>query len=327
MAVTEAELAARIDGTNMLGKDGEPTERTTRTAAAAPARTTTKAAEPDEAEELPPEEADDTTDSATEGGEAEDQATSGDTADAGQEMHDLRMQIARLEGMIQGRGGKDADSTDGTGGAAAPTGQSAKVTKAFAAVRAKIDAAKAEWGPMIDAIGLNDLIDDLEKDRTDRATAENRTKQEQQQHIVQQQIAAANDFHRGLNTVAKANPALLKAIGIGQHGTLRPEFDEIRQEILGVAIREAEMAGVELKRGRRKSAMTPTEATTIAIKRVTGIDLAVTSPDAQAKDRARMVQRGAGGGTTSKAGGSKETEEQKESRLAKNLDDFMATRR
>lgn len=340
MPSTEATLAAKIDSSNLLGKEGEPIQR-----AAAPDRDLRRAPlakqqpvkdepEADEPEDLEEEPVDETEEAEDLEDDEQDQDDDEDGIDdpklgraspaARREIQALKEQIAELKGMIAGK--KSAASTDGDGGAAAPSSSAAKTDKAFAKVREKLEAAKEEWGPLIEATGLGDLVEELASERDARMEQERKSQEEMEEQTYQQQLAAANTIHTGLNKVAKAHPDLIKIIGIGQVGTLAPKFEETRKRIIRAAIREIETAQDEVDSGQRDKPMSEADAVVAAIKRVTGKSVSTGStPERKAADRARIA-RPYGGSSTSREGG-KETAEQTESRLAAEADRFLATRR
>lgn len=313
MPTTEAELAARIDSTGLLGKDGQPKER-----AAAPAarpQTRTPAPQPEPEDETPTALEDDANlegETAEESEDLSDEATERE-AGASDDVKELRREIADLKALL-GKN-RDAASTDKAGGAAAPSAESAKTTAAFAKVRDKLAKAKETWGELIDAVGLADLVDELEAERTKQAET-------QQQTEMQAKIEAANNVHRAMNNMARNDPALMKAIGIGLHETIKPHHMDTRRRVFAAATRAMEDAQDELQAGTRTKAMTESEALAIGILRVTGREVAGGNASAAAaKDRARMARPLSG--TTTAASKTTETQEQVEARLAARADEFL----
>lgn len=371
MPKTEAQIAAQIDASKMLGTEGEPPPNSRagksvgdRDLRQAPARAKPAAKEPEaDADDTHPDDQTDAAeapDDAQEG--ADDQTEDGTDAAASDESDQdgdgdgiddpelgrmprsiretfatLREEVADLKEQLAGRGRKDASATDDAEVGTPASAQSDKTAKQFEKVRARIKGAKdkltansEKWGELAKDLGLDDfldsqsdLLDDLEGERTTRAQSEAKAKKDAQAQHQARAVEAANNFHRGLNKLARGNQSLLNKIGLGLHETLKPRTIQIRSEIMDVAIQELQKSQRAVRNKKRSAPMTEGEAIAAAIEDVTGIQ--VTTADRQARDRARMV-RPSGGGSTSR-GDEKESQEQTEKRLAKAADEFMNKQR
>lgn len=317
MSTIESQLADRINSTGLLGQNGEPKEstqpRTTQRAApkAAPVEDTT-----DDTDDLPPEEIEDTDDAGTDA--SDEAADDGEEIDnpANDTIQELREQLAELRGMIRG---KDANATDQAGGAAAPTARTdAKIEKKFAQVRADFLKAQEERGELPGDAAMLALLDQLEADHEAQQTEKLNAQKQHESQTREQQIQAANKVHTTLNGIARGNVELIKAIGIGQHGTLKPAQAQMRQRIMAAAVRALQDANDEVELGHRTQPLTDAQAITVAMRRLKLIKGDAQTPEQQARARAQMV-RGGGNAATSK-GASKETEQQTEARLAKQID-------
>lgn len=359
-STVETELAAKIEASGLLTGDA-PSKPGAESRTTVPANGG-KSAAPAKPAQTPPKAAEKATDSEGETGDADTTSDAEDATetndDAGTEAgsedqteaHDdgetdestdteippaarkqidaLREQIAELKGMILGKG-KDAFATADSGGAAASPGKAdKKVDDKLTQVKAKIQTAKGDWKEIIEALGWEEVVDDLIAERTAKQTEKETAEKSAKQQQEAQQVGAANNVHRAINTVARGDPELLKVLGLGLHDTLKPTHLKTRSRIMNAAVRALEDSHEEVKSKQRKDPLTEREAILIGIKRVTGKDLTGSGTpknDAQAKERAKMV-RAAGGASTGKEGG-KESGEQTETRLASSIDNFFATQK
>lgn len=318
---TESELAKRIDASGILTRP-EPTQ-TAKTGQQEPAKQRTNV--PDDEIEDTTQTDDDGTDAAGDDEQTTDEAPptdDGEGAEDETEVQALKRELAEIKDLLKQGKRKDAIATDDPEGAAAPKGESDKSQKdakdRIATVKAKIKAARGEWGELIDALGLEELVDDLDGERKGRA-------QEAQEAQQRQMVAAADQIHKAINNISRADPELTKVLGIGRHETLKPNFLKTRSRIFAAATRALEDSMEEVQSKQRKAPITEGEALAIGIKRVTGKDVGTpgqSAADKQAKERARMA-RPASGGSTSREDDREETPAKTEKRLASSIDAFF----
>lgn len=318
---TESELAKRIDASGILTRP-EPTQAAN-TGQQTPAKQRTNV--PDDEIEDTTKTDDDGTDAAGEEEQTTDEAPptdDGEGAEDETEVQALKRELAEIKDLLKQGKRKDAIATDDPEGAAAPKGKSDKGQKdakdRIATVKAKIKAARGEWGELIDALGLEELVDDLDGERKGRA-------QEAQEAQQRQMVAAADQIHKAINNISRADPELTKVLGIGRHETLKPSFLKTRSRIFAAATRALEDSMEEVQSKQRKTPITESEALAIGIKRVTGKDVGTpgqSTADKQAKERARMA-RPASGGSTSREDDREETPQKTEKRLASSIDAFF----
>jgi len=330
---TEKDLAARIDASGILKADVPPSPAQARQTAKPRADVLsdeTTGEDPDDTQTDDQTTDDDAGTEADGSGEAtdeqgEDEGSESTPSKPSDEMKALRKEIAELKALFAGGKGKDAIATDGSGGAAAPSGQSDKGKDKIAQVKAKIEAARGEWGELITALGLDELVDDLDTERKTKAQEKQQAAQTQQEQIQAQRVNAANQVHKAINNIARADMGLTKVLGIGRHETLSEQHLATRSRIMGAAVRALQDSQEEVQSKQRKAPITEAEAIAIGIKRVTGKDVSVqgqSKGDQQARDRARMV-RPANGGTTSREDDREETPQKVERRLASSIDNFF----
>jgi hypothetical protein len=329
----EADLAKRIEQSGLLTGE-EPTEPRQKPAARTPARQApAQIVEGDDTTTIDEIEIDD-------GGDAAD-TTDEPGTDAGEgeptsEIAQLRKDIADLKAALAGKG-KDAPITGDAGGEQLPPAKSDTTADRLAKVKQKLAQAKGteekpgDWKELIEAIGLDEIVEDLEAERTQRAQEKQTAEQARQQQEQQVRIDAANGLHKILNNASRADPELTKILGIGRHGTLQESHAKTRDRIMAASFRALQDSMEEVQSKQRKAPMTDGEALAIGIKRVTGKDIAApsgtgqttrrTATEQQAHDRARMV-RASSGGSTSKESGS-ESPQETEARLASTVETFF----
>lgn len=335
---TEKDLAARIDASGILKADVPPSPAQARQTAKPRADVLsdeTTGEDPDDTQTDDQTTDDDAGTEADGSGEAtdeqgEDEGSESTPSKPSDEMKALRKEIAELKALFAGGKGKDAIATDGSGGAAAPSGQSDKGKDAqtkdkIANVKAKIEAARGEWGELITALGLDELVDDLDTERKTKAQEKQQAAQTQHERLQTERVSAANQVHKAINNIARADMGLTKVLGIGRHETLSEQHLKTRSRIMAAAVRALEDSNEEVQSKQRKAPLTEAEAIAIGIKRVTGKDVSPSGQskgEQQARDRARMV-RPANGGTTSREDDREETPQKVERRLASSIDNFF----
>ncbi len=342
---SESVLAKRIEASGLLtGEPPKPTQTRQK-----PAQTQQAPEDPDDFEEGRAsvedeadagQDADDTdTDPAMEG-EGTDEDPEGQAATApSSELAQVRKELAELKALLAGGRGKDAPITGDAGGSQEPPAKSDKTADRLAKVKAKLIAAKGtdekpgDWKELIEAIGLEEIVSDLESERADRAKEKDEARQAHEQREQQVKIDAANGLHKIINNIARADPEMTKILGIGRHGTLKDGHDKTRQRIFASAMRALQDSVEEYQSKQRAKPMTDSEALAIGIKRVTGKDVgtnsgaggtgqpARTGTERQAFDRARMVRASSGGSTSKEK--ADESPQETESRLAANINSFF----
>lgn len=331
MPATEQELADAIDSSELLGKDGNPKltggPSTEPAAGKKPAKEA--APEPDETDDLEEPEGDEH----EQFEELEDEQPKPKPKgrrtddDLHQTIASLRTELEEMKKTIVG-GGRPAASTGKPEGAAAPSGESANdqdkaVESAFSKVRAKMAAARDTWGELMDAVGLDDLVGTLEAREKAQRDAQQQAEQREQEARQQQMVEAANGLHKYLNDVARGDTELMSKLGIGLHGTLKPQHIQTRSRIFNAATRALEDSRDDVDAGLREKPLTEAEALDAGIQRVTGKKLKARSAgDDAAKDRARHLRPG-NERNTSKDGSGQETHADIENRLAREADAFM----
>lgn len=345
-APSESDLASKIDKSGLLGQNGEPKAAR----AAAPDRDLRRApaprqqqreepeepetddtTEPEDAEEIPYDPGEDA-DEGTDAQDAEDEEGGTDRSpSANREIQRLREELAELRGAVSGSGRKDASATGEPEGSAGPKGEPDKQKKRFERFRAKVldKARKEKWGDIAEDHGLTDLLEDLDEFEKEvdaklgKATSaiEQRAKAEKEA-AERAQMLAANRVHDTLTALARSSPTLTQALGTRGADQLTPRQRTLRSEILDEAIAQHQKSARLVKLGRRTAPYTEQQALRAAVKELLGEDAATADPQAQARDRARMV-RPAGGASTARPP-AKETAEQTENRLAKAADEFFA---
>lgn len=326
MGTTEAELANLIDASQLLGTDGEPKSKP-----AEKAKATTKQPQPEpENDDQAPDEADlyEPEDAAEDPDDEEEESEDDGVDDpaigrqaARREISELKRELEDLKAQLAGDGERAASAGKG-GGAAAPPSEpepTDEIGKALKAVKAKIAASKETWGELVEAVGLNDLVEALDKAREHGLSRAQQAAKEREEQEQNAKIGAANELHRIINTAARGNNDLMTRVGLGLHQTLKPKHIEARARIFAAAGRALEDSRDEYEAGTRSRPMTEREALLAGIAKVTGIK--PSSAEAAAKERARMV-RPEPGRSTEKAD-EKETHEQLENRLAQEADAFL----
>lgn len=312
---SESTLADKINSTGLLGSDGEAPAAPARgrETARAPAR---RAPEPEPEDDL-----EDDTDPNAEALEDLDEAEPIDETDeepdqdedddesweppaAKKQIAALKEDIAELKGMLRAR----ADSTGDGEGSAGPKPSPGKINSAFTKIREKIAANKEKWGELIDDIGLTDLIDDLDAERTARTKAETDAKEHHRRQTEEAQINAANNVHKTINRIVRGDQDLMKVLGLGKHETLERKFLDRRVQIMTAAAAKLQA----------NPNMTEDDAIASAVEYVTNRK---PKSDQLARDRNAM-RRPMGGGSTAKAPG-KETSGNREAKLAARWDSFQ----
>lgn len=240
----------------------------------------------------------------------------------------LREELAEMRGRLEmllaqgGRAGKDAPTTDSTGGAAAPSGGSDTEADEFADIKAALAAASGtekepgEFREVVAALGLDKLVAKLEAKEKARTLADKTAKQaeaqKQQQHAERQTMAIDDTLTR----IASTHPDLAPIIGTTRIGSHTQKHLEIRQSILIEARHQMQRSQHRVKLGFASKPMTDVQALTAAVRAITGKEVqtftqgsgkdteaapsaaqtAQARRDAAARTRARQVRPESGGG-------------------------------
>lgn len=229
------------------------------------------------------------------------------------EMASIKESLAELRGMIAGRG-KDAQTTVPADGAAAPSDGADKGPKTtLADIRARIKAAKEANGDVVTVDVLEGLVETLEakigeidKERTDRKTAE----QTQAEQVRQ---ASIREVHRTFTEIAKADPKLTELMGTGHPSTHTESQQGVRLAVYDEAKAQMQKSMRRVELGLATKPLTENQAILAAVKEITGHEAKTFVQDKatqQAKDRARHVRPESGGSTQRPGAESGKTSEQ-----------------
>lgn len=238
-----------------------------------------------------------------EGTDQQPDETEDEPAEQGQDIDAIRAELADLKAMIAGNGdrattrGRDGEPPVGTPSAPATN----KAPAAFSKVRAKIEAAREEWGPVIDALGFAELLDELEPQITaiqglaaSAKTAEQRAEQERVK-AMGQAVATVNTW---MDQQAKTAPELARAIGQTAKTATKTQTD-LRKAILDEAYQLQQQRQRLVNLRRAKDPLSDEDALAQAAELVAGVKIKPKATEQAVAGRARMVTptRGRPGGT------------------------------